>query len=73
MKNYTIVHLTKFRDDTIINNGEKKKDKENSQRKNERESLKKSEREQVKNVVFINFIFYNPYLTAFIAVVNCGV
>lgn len=25
MKNYTIVHLTKFRDDTIINNGEKKK------------------------------------------------
>ena len=42
MKNYTIVHLTKFRDDTIINNGEKK-DKENSQRKNERESLKKSE------------------------------
>ena len=28
MKNYTIVHLTKFRDDTIINNGEKKKDKE---------------------------------------------
>lgn len=38
----------------------KKKDKENSQRKNERESLKKSEREQVKNVVFINFICYNP-------------
>ena len=73
MKNYTIVHLTKFRDDTIINNGEKKKDKENSQWMNERESLKKSEREQVKNVVFINFIFYNPYLTAFIAVVNCGV
>lgn len=27
MKNYTIVHLTKFRDDTIINNGEKKKTK----------------------------------------------
>lgn len=25
MKNYTIVHLTKFRDDTIINNGEKKR------------------------------------------------
>lgn len=27
MKNYTIVHLTKFRDDTIINNSEKKKTK----------------------------------------------
>ena len=48
MKNYTIVHLTKFRDDTIINNGEKKKDKENSQRKNERESLKKSERNKLR-------------------------
>ena len=72
MKNYTIVHLTKFRDDTIINNGEKKKTKKTHKGRMKGKS-QEVRREQVKNVVFINFIFYNPYLTAFIAVVNCGV